>query len=470
MLTYNFNIDSNLPLYEQLYSFIKNDILAKRLLPGERLPSKRDFAKNLGISTITVENAYLQLLAEGYITSKPRSGYYVDRVESTPIVPKEKYANATSVSSTDESTVATYLANFSSNMTPPSNFPFAIWTKLMRGVLSSNPDTLLMPSPGQGLLELRKAIANHLQAFRGLDVSPNQIIIGAGTEYLYGLLIQLLGRDKCYAVEDPGYQKIAQIYESNQVKCVHIELDNHGISIKDLTKSDSDILHLSPAHHFPTGTITSISRRHEILSWASQKSSRYIIEDEYDSEFRLTGMPIPPLASIDSMGKVIYMNTFSKSLSSTIRISYMVLPFSLMERFNKELSFYSCTVPNFEQYTLADFISKGYFEKHINRSRNYYRNVRDQLLNGIYSSSLEPLCSVSEENSGLHFLIKMKTRQSAKKYVDKLKSKRIKISLISDYYHNPENAKDDSLIINYSGINPESIPKIISIMEECIEN
>ena len=222
----------------------------------------------------------------------------------------------------------------------------------MREIISEYETALLTNPPCGGIFSLRQAIAQHLKDFRGLDVSPEQIIIGAGTEYLYGLLIQLLGYDKVYGIENPGYLKIHKIYQSNGVKSVPIELDKHGMDMNSLSQSGADIIHLSPSHHFPTGIVTPISRRYELLGWASKKDSRYIIEDDYDSEFRLNGKPIPTLKSVDVMNKVIYMNTFTKSLASTIRISYMVLPTHLANHFYQEMNFYSCTVSNFEQYTL----------------------------------------------------------------------------------------------------------------------
>ena len=213
-----------------------------------------------------------------------------------------------------------------------------------------------------------------------MDVSPEQIVVGAGTDYLYGLLIQLLGHDKIYGMEEPGYQKISEVYQSHNVLCLHIPLDRQGICIDKLNASGADIVHISPSHHFPTGIITPISRRYELLGWASASDSHYIIEDDYDCEFRFMGKPIPSLQSIDVMDKVIYMNTFTKTLASTIRISYMVLPKHLMARFQQNLGFYACTVSNFEQYTLTRFIQEGHFERHINRMRNFYHSQRDLLL------------------------------------------------------------------------------------------
>lgn len=216
-----------------------------------------------------------------------------------------------------------------------------------------------------------------------MEIAPEQIIIGAGTEYLYGLLIELLGYDKNYCLEEPGYRKISQIYSSHQVKTCHAALDECGIQIEELERLNAQIVHISPSHHFPTGILMPIGRRYELLGWASKDETRYIIEDDYDSEFRLSGKPIPTLQSIDVLEKVIYINTFTKTLASTIRISYMVLPMHLVRLFHEKLSFYSCTVSTFEQYTLAHFIQEGYFEKHINRMRSYYQKKRNLLLDAI---------------------------------------------------------------------------------------
>ena len=290
MLTYSFVDLGSDSLYEHLYKCIKNDIMNGKLKSGDKLPSKRSFAKNLDISTITVENAYAQLMAEGYIYSMPKRGYFVsevktfsekrpERAEYLPETPKEM----------------NYYADFISNRTSHANFPFSIWAKLTREVLSGEDLTLLLPPPAGGIMELRKAIADHLYQFRGIAVSPEQIIIGAGTEYLYGLLIQLFGNEAVYAIEDPGYQKIAQIYTSHGVKVCYIPMDESGVRTEILEDSGADILHLSPSHHYPTGTVTPISRRYELLGWASKSERRYIIEDDYDSEFRLLGRPIPAL-------------------------------------------------------------------------------------------------------------------------------------------------------------------------------
>ena len=413
MLTYSFENRGDDSLYEYLYKQIKKDIKTNKIKQGEKLPSKRALAKHLDISIITVENAYGQLVAEGYIYSVPRSGFYVSEIPLTNIdviyddLDKSENKKIVSSNYNNSENIQNYFIDFVSNSTVTDSFPFSTWSKLMRRTMSKNKDELMTKSPSIGVYKLRCAIVDYLYEFRGMNVSPEQIIVGAGTEYLYGLIIQLLGYNRVYAVEDPGYQKIAHIYEANNVECAYIPLDDEGICVDSLLKSNSNVLHISPSHHFPTGIVTSINRRLELLSWASKSKDNYIIEDDYDSEFRLKGRPIPTLQSIDKAEKVIYINTFSKSLTSTIRISYMVLPKALMEKYNNELSFYACTVSNFEQYTLAMFIEEGYFEKHINRMRTYYKNIRNNILDCIKSLAAKNKVCIREENAGLHFLLEV---------------------------------------------------------------
>lgn len=467
MLTYALENRGTDTLYEYLYKQIKKDILSKKLVAGEKLPSKRMLAKNLNVSTITIENAYSQLAAEGYIYSIPKSGFYVTDISSDFIEPQPP--KTVKQHEMREEKKNAYFADFVSNSTAENAFPFSIWTKLIKEVMAENSKELLFRSPSNGVYALREAIAGYLYQFRGMDVEPERIIIGAGTEYLYGLIIQLLGYDRCYAVEDPGYQKISRIYEAQNVTCKFVAMDESGINIEALEQSGADILHISPAHHFPTGLVTPISRRYELLSWASRQEERYIIEDEYDSEFRLVGKPVPTLESIDVGENVIYINTFSKSLSSTIRISYMVLPERLMKRYNEKLSFYACTVSNIEQYTLARFIKEGWLEKHINRMRNYYREQRDRILACIRKHINPEKIRIREENSGLHFLLEIDTKYSDERLRKNAEANGIHISFLSQYYRNPENARYHTLIINYSGIVAEDIEEAVKRLVASIQ-
>lgn len=506
MLTYSFDNRNGRSLYEYLYICIRDDIISGKLLPDTKLPSKRDFAKNHGISVVTVENAYGQLLAEGYIYSLPKKGFYVSAINSdtnqniyttikassesdiykTDIYkqdmhkPDMYYSNAYNytldnsyihnvsvTTSTDSHQNNSDYINLVSSHTPAGNFPFSIWAKLMRHVLTYEGDNTLIVPPTGGVMELRKAIAQHLYEFRGITVNPEQIIIGAGTEYLYGLIVQLLGRELSYGLENPSSKKIVNIYKSLGVKVNYLDMDEEGVVPDCPGLNNSQIIQISPSHHFPTGIVTSISRRYGLLQWANKSEDRYIIEDDYDSEFRLQGKPIPSLFSIDATNKVIYFNTFTKSLASTIRISYMVLPLPLLDRFRSTLGFYSCTVSSFEQYTLAHFIEDGYLDKHINRMRNHYRDIRNQLISILMSSKIKDKITIYEEDSGLHFLLKYNTDFTDEELKKRAYNKGLLISFLSDYIiHTSNNKKgyEHIAIVNYSGITSENIKKTAQLL------
>ena len=457
MITYNFAEKGSDPLYEYLYKCIKNDIIAGKIKAGEKLPSKRTFAKNLGISVITVEGAYSMLISEGYVYSIPKKGFYVADF-SFPSGYSERKISAPAALSGGG---GAFLADFTSPQTDTEIFPFSVWTKTMRDVMSQMQTELMTNSPCGGILRLRRAIAKYLLEFRGMQADPEQIIIGAGTEYLYGILIQLLGRSCVYAIEDPGYHKSAKICEQFGVPCVYINMDSDGIIVSELEEKGATLVHTSPAHHFPTGAVMPLSRRYELLSWALKSPERYLIEDEYDSELRMNGKPLPTLKSIDVSGRVIYMNTFAKTLCSTVRISYMVLPKELADLFYKKLGFYSCTVSNFEQYTLAAFIENGSFEKHINRLRNFYQKKRDLLLEAINSSPLGEKAEISEKESGAHFLMKINTDLPEKEVLKNARSKKIRLSPLSAYYSKSCAAPENIYVMNYSSIRTEDIKEAI---------
>ncbi|MCC8150554.1 MAG: PLP-dependent aminotransferase family protein, partial [Lachnospiraceae bacterium] len=498
MHTYSFENLGDDALYIYLYKCIRADILSGALKTGERLPSKRAFARQLNISTITIENAYALLQTEGYIYSEPKRGYFASDIQAAfvgdqnlqqgavrarterqdPFVgskrsvdfapesmKKESEENGLGIwpdfdendmpdgraSATDRIAEQansrgifgnSYFADFSSNQTRKENFPFSVWARLIRQVMADRGEHLLRNAPGGGVYELRKMIAAHLREFRDMYVSPEQVIVGAGTEYLYGILIQLLGFDSVYAVENPGYSKIGKIYEAHGVACRYIDMDGCGICPDLLEEVGANVIHITPSHHFPTGITMPISRRYELLAWAARAENRYIIEDDYDSEFRMTGKPIPTLQSIDWNGQVIYINTFTKTLASTIRISYMVLPEPLLALYRKKLSFYSCTVSNFEQYTLAAFIREGHYEKHINRMRNSYRRKRNALLEAIEKSPLAELVTISEEDAGLHFLMKVNTERTDEEIIESAKQQGIRLTSLSYYYHDEEMVED----------------------------
>ena len=445
MLTYELKKQPGVPLYESLYRCIREDILSGRLMPGQKLPSKRALAEHLEVSRITVEGAYDQLLAEGFIRSVERVGYFAEAVQRKTVMHPERI-----IPETPDAWQINLTANAS------TDFPFSVWSSLQRQVMLDLQEDLLLPMPNQGIWELRCAIATHLASFRGMHVEPENILVGAGTDFLYNLLIQLLGRDKIYAVEEPGYGKIKKIYAAGGVRCVSVPLDANGVRVDAL--ADAQVLHISPSHHFPTGLVTPMSRRLSLLQWVREREERYIIEDDYDSEFRFAAHPMPTMESMDAHGRVIYMNTFSKTLAPSIRISYMVLPGNLMARFRQELGFYSCTVPSFEQYTLARFLDRGHFEKHINRMRKAYKQRRNAVVDALLASPYGSKLQILEKDAGLHFLLKVKTSMPDEALENLCAQTGIRVLALSRYYQGDIPAEDrHCLVINYSGLRPEQI-------------
>ena len=452
MVTYELKKAPGVPLYEALYRCIRGDILSGKLRPGEKLPSKRALAQNLEVSKITVETAYNQLLSEGYLRSEEKVGYFVEAVEHPPVTEQPR----NTVQCAEE---RKWLLDLTANGT--GQFPFSVWMKLQREVMLDYGQALLLPIPNRGVPELRQAIANHLSDFRGMRVDPKNILIGAGTDFLYNLLMQLLGREKIYAVEEPGYGKIRKIYAAGGVTSVSAPMDEQGVIPDGLQKAD--VLHFSPSHHFPTGMVTPVSRRMELLSWAG--NSRWIIEDDYDSEFRIDAHPMPAMQSLDRAGRVIYMNTFSKSIAPSIRISYMVLPADLMGEFQRRLGFYSCTVPSFEQYTLARFLSRGHFEKHINRMRKLYKNRRNLVISFLNRCPFADRLTILEQDAGLHFLLKVSTALTDEELTARLARVGIRVQALSEFYHDTaENRR--CLVVNYSGIREEALEQALDAVKE----
>lgn len=452
MVTYQLKKSPGVPLYEALYRCLRGDILDGTLKPGQKLPSKRALAEHLEVSKITVETAYSQLLAEGYIRSQEKVGYFVESVERqtpAPVPPQPAPPEPK----------GDWLLDLTGSGT--EQFPFTVWTRLQREVMLDYGEKLLLPLPNQGVGELRRAIARHLTDFRGMQVDPENILIGAGTDFLYNLLIQLLGRDRVYAVEEPGYSKIRKIYAAGGVRCVSAPMDNQGVLPQALT--GADVLHCSPSHHFPTGLVTPVNRRQALLAWAGEE--KWIIEDDYDSEFRFDAHPMPAMQSLDRKGRVIYMNTFSKTLAPSIRISYMVLPPALMERFQRQLGFYSCTVASFEQYTLARFLDRGYFEKHINRMRKFYRSRRNALVSLLENCPFAERLTILEQDAGLHFLLKVDTSRSDREMRELLASAGIRVHTLSEYYHDSGEDRH-CLVVNYSGIRIEAVTEALERLEK----
>ena len=456
MLTYDLSKRGNVPLYEFLYERIKRDILCGELRRGEKLPSKRSLAQHLSVSVITVQNAYEQLLAEGYITSVAKSGYFVADVETVSEV------STAFVQETENS--ISYPVDLVRGSADEDSMAYSVWVRIMRGVITQYGKALLEPMHFQGVAVLRSAIADFLKRFRGMTIDPSQIVIGAGTEYLYTLIMQLLGRDVVYGYEDPGYRKIREIIAINGVEGRPIIVDKKGLSVNALKESDVSVVHTSPAHHFPTGVTMPIGRRQELLSWTYADPRRYILEDDYDSEFRFSGKPIQTLFDIDRNDRVIYINTFSKTISPSLRISYMVLPKSLLTKYRMTMSFYACTVSSLEQYVLAQYIANGSFERHINRCRKLYRQKRNEITDIISKSLFSPYVTIMEEDAGLHFLLHIDSAYTEDELRAFFVQHGVRISFLSEYSvvgnHIPKCA-----VINYAGVSVDRFKETIAQLE-----
>ncbi len=355
--------DNNTPAYLQLYKQVRDDIVKEIYPYNSKLPSKRMIAAEIGVSTVTIEHAYALLCEEGYIEARERSGYFVIfRTDDGFAVSSNNAASHIP------------LANHQGTST---EFPYSVLAKTMRSVICEFGETILNKSPNSGCIELRSSIRQYLLRSRGITANTEQIIIGSGSEYLYTLIVELLGRNRIYAIESPSYKKIEQVYSASDVKYQMLPIENDGIKSSALWQSTADVLHISPYRSFPSGVTATASKRHEYLRWAGT-NNRYIIEDDFESEFSISKKPEETLFSHSTKDNIIYMNTFSKTISPALRVGYMVLPKHLVALFEQKLGFYSCTVPTFEQLVIAKLIANGDFERNINRVR---RKKRKEMLN-----------------------------------------------------------------------------------------
>ncbi len=457
MLTILLNPKRPEPLYRQICTAIQTEIATGHLKPHEKLPSKRTLAAHLQVSIITVQTAYEQLAAEGYLVAQPRVGYYVDP-DAHLLSCQLQQAVPHTAKQTDPPQAKDWV-HFSTSGVDLEQFPFTTWAKLSRQVLTNQQETLLQKLPSMGLWSLRPAIANYLYAYRNMQVSPEQILIGAGTEYLLGLLVQLLGTSRRYAVEDPGYPKVKKILRANGAAVAAIPMDQEGILCDRLEEDGASICHITPSHQFPTGKIMPLRRRAKLLQWLHQQPERYLIEDDYDSELRFHGKPLPALYSLDDSQRVIYMNTFARTLAPSLRIGYVVLPMHLAERFATSFSFYSCTVPSFEQYTLERFLQEGFLERHLNRMKKTYRQRQTILLETLSRHPMGQYIHVQGEQAGLHLLLEVHLPFTETQLVTTAKTAHVTISGLSDYYDIPDEAPTEPpcLVLGYAQLSPEEI-------------
>ena len=473
----------DLALYEYLYRCIRHDIAHGKVEPGQKLPSKRVLAKQLGVSLITIEAAYDQLVAEGYIRSRERCGYYA--CDLAPAAKIEEQGNVRFRTATETRanrrreghasnpngpqpisqnedllerrtgyrpsdadfapplnglaphaqnapSDAPPLADFTHNTLATTMLPYSAWAKAVRRTLSDeSAASLAEAASAAGSPELRSAIADHLRQYRGIDVSPGQVVIGAGSQTLYQLLVQLLGRTRRYAVEDPGYPLLTRMYEQQDAQVAHIGLDDSGIDIDALETSDASVAHIMPSHQFPTGIVTTAARRRELLNWA-REGDRYLIEDDYDSEFRMAGRPIPSLFSIDAAERVLYLNSFAKSLGAAFRMAYLVLPPQLAQRFRKQLGFYANTVSPLDQLALARFIKQGHYDRHVNRLRTHARKTQDALVNALHEAFGDRI-AFAGLNDGLHFIMQLESEHDERELATAAEAAGIRIAPLSSF-------------------------------------
>ena len=412
-MNYHISHENNKPAYLQLYEYLKHDIVTGVFSYGSKMPSKRTLAEDIGISIITVQHAYEILCEEGYLEGKQRSGYFAvykdsdfvsvadgigntfmdysgkaefqRNLETTDIgehtfsslvehnfpqeSTSEKIGKITEIDGISETSGTIHQTK---NEASRTTFPFSTLSKTMRKVLLDYGDRILVKSPNHGCSELRAAISSYLKRSNGMHVRPEQIIIGSGAEYLYSLIVQLLGKERVFGLEKPSYNKIQQVYEANGVTCDMLRMGQNGIKTSELNRTKASVLHITPFNSYPSGITADVSKRLEYLKWAKQRGA-YIIEDNYAAELTVSMKNDDTVFSMSKDASVIYLNTFSETIAPSMRAGYLILPEHLLETFEKKLGFYSCTVPVFEQYVLAELINSGDFERHINRVRRERR-------------------------------------------------------------------------------------------------
>lgn len=431
------------PLFAQLYQQIRREISQGLRQTGEKLPSKRSLAAFLRCSQNTVQAAYDQLVDEGWLEARPKSGYYVAALEDLlnlgPIPrPAEPVPEGAGSCRYD----------FTPFGVDAGTFPFAQWRRLGREILSARDETLLRAGHPQGLAELRVSIGHYLFRSRGVRCSPDQILISSGTEYLLQLLIQLLEQSTGYAIENPGYEKLAMIFSANRVKIHGISLDEQGMDPRALAASGAQVACVTPSHQFPTGRVMPVSRRIQLMNWAVAEPDRYLVEDDYDSEFRYGGKPIPSLQSLDEQDRVVYMGTFSKSLSPALRVSYMVLPPALIQAYRERLNFYLCPVPVLEQKILHGFLKAGHFERHLNRVRSLYRQKRETLIAAL--AEVLPRAGIQGDAAGLHLTLTPNCGLSEAELIAAARAKGIGVYGLSQFYSDGPHPETATLVLGFA--------------------
>lgn len=453
---------SKKPLYEQIYSHIRAEIRNGSLKAGERLPSTRVLAEHLKVSRSTTQMAYDQLLAEGYMEARPCRGYFVSHLEELV----ETGATGTGEMETTVESDAGWRVDFSPRGIDLDSFPYHVWRKLSRNTLVDDNKEMFHSGNHQGEPGFREAIRSYLHSARGVNCSPEQIIVGAGSEYLLMLLSQILEGRHVIAMENPTYKQAYRVFQSLGYEVCPVEMDANGMEPELLAECGANVAYVMPSHQFPTGIVMPVGRRQELLKWAQEAPDRYIIEDDYDSEFRYRGKPIPALQGMDRNGRVIYLGTFSKCIAPAIRVSYLVLPPSLLVRYRSQTSFYASTVSRIDQNILYQFLSGGHFERHLNRMRAIYKTKHDLML-----EQVEPLRKQFEirgEHAGLHILLTSRSGVPEKALIRKAAEAGVRVYGLNSYFIHPEhNHRPSTVVLGYASLSEEQIVDGIHLLKTC---
>lgn len=469
-MTIRLQSNSGKCLYEQIYEHIRQEIREGKLLAGERLPSTRSLAEYLQVARSTVDCAYEQLQSEGYIESRPYRGYFVCKLEELFQLreverPTEEPDLSRGRAEAQSSRGQNFRYDFSPRGIDMSGFPFGVWKKITKNILSDSNSNLFSQGSGQGDYALRETIGRYLHSSRGVNCTPDQIIVGAGNDYLLLLLEKILGRHVRIAMENPTYKRAYQIFQSFAYPIITVDMDESGMMVSRLEQENAAVAYVMPSHQYPTGIVMPVGRRGELLKWADGAEDRYLIEDDYDSEFRYRGKPIPSLQASDRHGKVIYIGTFSKAIAPAIRVSYMVLPHRLLEKYRADCSFYSSTVSRIDQRILEEFIRDGYFERHLNKMRKLYKAKHDLLLEQL--EEFRGKFHITGENAGLHLLLTAKSGQGERELVSAAADQGVRAYGLSDSYvgdgteHRPA-----TIILGYGGMTVENIREGISALKK----
>lgn len=459
-LTINLQTKAKEPLYEQIYHFIKTEIQKGKIVSGEKLPSTRALSRHLEVSRSTVELAYEQLLSEGYIESVQCKGYFVAQIEELYQLQVEHPASVQSGHKEQE----IYQYDFSPNGVDLKSFPYNIWRKLSKECLVDDKAELFRLGDSKGEAGLRNAIAHYLYQARGVNCNPEQIVIGAGTDYLHMLLATMIGSEHKIAMENPTYKHVYRLFRNLSYQVETVGMDANGMQVSELEQTDADIAFVMPSHQYPLGTIMPIKRRMELLKWANRKEGRYIIEDDYDSEFRYKGKPIPALQGYDRHGKVIYIGTFSKSIAPAIRVSYMVLPQEMLKQYEAKSSFVRSTVSKVDQLIIQGFIEQGYYERHLNKTRAMYKARHDTLLTAL--RPLQKLAEISGENAGVHLLLHLKGGRTEGEMIRLAAEKKVKVYGLSEYDVDGSKRHGEVIMLGYANLSEDNILKAVELLKE----